>query len=79
MATKGASIRQRCANFAISLLPPLSEGCRRECADRRLLGAGGDLLRQYISGALQQRGEQHRIKLEYIQPGNPQQNAYIER
>lgn len=34
---------------------------------------------EYISGALQQWAEQHGIKLDYIQPGNPQQNAYIER
>lgn len=34
---------------------------------------------EYISGALQQWAEQHGITLDYIQPGNPQQNAYIER
>jgi putative transposase len=34
---------------------------------------------EYISGALQQWAEQNGIKLDYIQPGNPQQNAYIER
>ncbi len=34
---------------------------------------------EYISGALQQWAEQHGIKLDYIQPGNPQQNAYVER
>jgi len=34
---------------------------------------------EYISGALQQWAEDHGIKLDYIQPGNPQQNAYIER
>lgn len=34
---------------------------------------------EYISGALQQWAEQHGIRLDYIQPGNPQQNAYIER
>lgn len=34
---------------------------------------------EYISGALQQWAKQHGIRLDYIQPGNPQQNAYIER
>ena len=34
---------------------------------------------EYISGALQQWADHHGIKLDYIQPGNPQQNAYIER
>ena len=34
---------------------------------------------EYSSGALQQWAEQHGIKLDYTQPGNPQQNAYIER
>jgi putative transposase len=34
---------------------------------------------EYISGALQQWANQHDIRLDYIQPGNPQQNAYIER
>jgi len=34
---------------------------------------------EYISGAMQQWAEHHGIKLDYIQPGNPQQNAYIER
>ena len=34
---------------------------------------------EYISGALQQWAENNGIKLDYIQPGNPQQNAYIER
>jgi putative transposase len=34
---------------------------------------------EYISGALQQWADQNGIRLDYIQPGNPQQNAYIER
>jgi len=34
---------------------------------------------EYISGALQEWAEKRRIRLEYIQPGKPQQNAYIER
>lgn len=34
---------------------------------------------EYISGALKSWAEKHLIELKYIQPGNPQQNAYIER
>lgn len=34
---------------------------------------------EYISNAVQQWAEQHGIRLDYIQPGNPQQNAYVER
>ena len=34
---------------------------------------------EYVGGALQSCAEQRGIRLEYIQPGNPQQNAYIER
>jgi putative transposase len=34
---------------------------------------------EYISGALQRRAEDRGITLSYIQPGNPQQNAYVER
>jgi putative transposase len=34
---------------------------------------------EYISGALQRWAESHGITLNYIQPGNPQQNAYVER
>jgi putative transposase len=34
---------------------------------------------EYISGALQNWADKHEIKLEHIQPGKPQQNAYIER
>ena len=34
---------------------------------------------EYISCALQQWAENNGIKLDYIQPGNPQQNAYVER
>lgn len=34
---------------------------------------------EYISGALQMWASQHGIGLQYIQPGKPQQNAYVER
>lgn len=34
---------------------------------------------EYISGALQAWADKQEIALLYIQPGNPQQNAYIER
>lgn len=34
---------------------------------------------EYISSTLQSWATQHAIRLEYIQPGKPQQNAYIER
>jgi len=34
---------------------------------------------EYISTALQNWANQQKIVLEYIQPGKPQQNAYIER
>lgn len=34
---------------------------------------------EYISTALQNWAKKKKIKLEYIQPGKPQQNAYIER
>jgi putative transposase len=34
---------------------------------------------EYISHALRQWAEDHGIKLYYIQPGKPQQNAYVER
>ena len=34
---------------------------------------------EYISAALTEWAEKRRIRLEYIQPGKPQQNAYIER
>jgi len=34
---------------------------------------------EYISHALQNWAKKQEITLEYIQPGNPQQNAYIER
>jgi len=34
---------------------------------------------EYISHALMQWAEQQQIRLDYIQPGKPQQNAYIER
>jgi putative transposase len=34
---------------------------------------------EYISHKLQEWAKIHNITLEYIQPGNPQQNAYIER
>lgn len=34
---------------------------------------------EYISGTLKSWAERHAIRLDYIQPENPQQNAYIER
>jgi len=34
---------------------------------------------EYISNLLAEWAEKHGIRLEFIQPGNPQQNAYIER
>ncbi len=34
---------------------------------------------EYISQALKTWAEKHHITLQYIQPGNPQQNAYVER
>lgn len=34
---------------------------------------------EYISHKLQAWASQRKIKLNYIQPGNPQQNAYVER
>jgi len=34
---------------------------------------------EYISGLLVTWAEKHNIRLEYIKPGNPQQNAYVER
>ena len=34
---------------------------------------------EYISELLQKWAERNDIRLDYIQPGNPQQNAYIER
>lgn len=34
---------------------------------------------EYISSAIQNWAADWGIKLEYIQPGNPQQNAYVER
>jgi len=34
---------------------------------------------EYISTAVRQWAEEQCIRLEYIQPGKPQQNAYIER
>ena len=34
---------------------------------------------EYISSKLVLWAEKHGVRLEYIQPGNPQQNAYVER
>lgn len=34
---------------------------------------------EYVSGALLTWANRHAIRLEYIQPGKPQQNAYVER
>ena len=37
------------------------------------------LLQEYISSKLVLWADKHGIRLEHIQPGNPQQNAYVER
>jgi len=34
---------------------------------------------EYIGGTLHRWAEKHHIILHFIQPGNPQQNAYVER
>ena len=34
---------------------------------------------EYTSAVIQTSAQEMRIRLEYIQPGNPQQNAYVER
>jgi putative transposase len=34
---------------------------------------------EYISHAVRSWAKQHHIRLDFIQPGNPQQNAYVER
>jgi putative transposase len=34
---------------------------------------------EYISGALQRQAQAQNIRIHYIQPGKPQQNAYVER
>jgi putative transposase len=34
---------------------------------------------EFISQDLEQWAERHSIQLEFIQPGNPQQNGYVER
>ena len=34
---------------------------------------------EYISHKLKEWSDRHDIELDYIQPGNPQQNAYVER
>ena len=34
---------------------------------------------EYVGGKLMTWAEKHNVRLEYIQPGRPQQNAYIER
>jgi len=34
---------------------------------------------EYISGELLARATKRSIRIEYIQPGKPQQNAYVER
>ncbi len=34
---------------------------------------------EYISNKLKSWAEKEKVRLEYIQPGNPQQNAYVER
>jgi putative transposase len=34
---------------------------------------------EYVSAALSSWAERHGIRIEHIQPGKPQQNAYVER
>jgi transposase InsO family protein len=34
---------------------------------------------EYVSGAVNQWAQQRGIRIDYIQPGKPQQNAYVER
>lgn len=34
---------------------------------------------EYLSAAITERARQYGIKLDYIQPGKPQQHAYVER
>jgi putative transposase len=34
---------------------------------------------EYVSGALLAWAEKRQIRIDYIQPGKPQQNAYVER
>ena len=34
---------------------------------------------EYLSGAMQEWSERNGIRIDYIQPGKPQQNAYVER
>jgi putative transposase len=34
---------------------------------------------EYISGTLRKWAEKHKITIQHIQPGQPQQNAYVER
>ncbi|MFP3747580.1 integrase core domain-containing protein, partial [Achromobacter sp. SIMBA_011] len=34
---------------------------------------------EYLSAAIIERARQYDIRLDYIQPGKPQQNAYVER
>jgi putative transposase len=38
-----------------------------------------DNVPEYVSGTLIEWASKHHITLSYIQPGKPQQNAYIER
>ncbi len=38
-----------------------------------------DLAHEYVSGKLMEWAEKQGVGLDYIQPGKPQQNAYIER
>ncbi len=38
-----------------------------------------DNVPEYVSGQLMEWADKRNVRLEYIQPGKPQQNAYIER
>jgi putative transposase len=51
------------------------------CASSKIPPAPAALLNgpEYISSKLVLWAAKHGIRLEHIQPGNPQQNAYVER
>jgi len=50
-----------------------NDGCRLHAWLRRYYGP------ELISGALKTWAKARGIRIEYIQPGKPQQNAYVER
>lgn len=54
----------------------VSQGCQRcPCPPRVIRCDNGP---EYISGALLAWAERQGIRIEHIQPGKPQQNAYVE-